>query len=254
VKPSCLFSLLSDLKGIFGTFAFILLVWQSWIVLANVPSIIAPSPLDVFTGLINNRSTLLGAAWDTLKIALLGLILGSVLGFLLACLAWSSTFISGLILPGVLVAQSVPVVAMVPVISRVIGYDVRSVIAITVLISFFPAYVFSRSGLTRLPAGAKDLFSVLGASRRDQLFRLAIPAAIPGLLTALRLSAANCVLATLVAEFLMGTQGLGFLIAFSAPRLDLQTGWGAALLALIISLSLFAIASSLEQRLRSRWL
>ncbi|NYY80289.1 hypothetical protein DMH27_05590 [Raoultella planticola] len=66
-------------------------------------------------------------------------------------------FISGLILPGVLVAQSVPVVAMVPVISRVIGYDVRSVIAITVLISFFPAYVFSRSGLTRLPAGAKDL-------------------------------------------------------------------------------------------------
>lgn len=254
MKLSRLFVLFSDLKGICGTFVFILLVWQAWIELAHVSSIIAPSPLDVFTGLMENWPTLLGAVWDTLKIALLGLVLGQALGFLLACLAWISPFIGGLLLPGVLVAQSVPVVAMVPVIARLIGYDIRSVIAITVLISFFPAYVFVRSGLNRLPAGAEDLFSVLGTSRRDKLLHLAIPAAIPGLLTALRLSAANCVLATLVAEFLMGTQGLGFLIAFSAPRLDLQTGWGAALLALMISLTLFAIASSLEQSLRDRWL
>lgn len=254
MKLSRLFRLFSGLKGIGGTFAFILLAWQAWIVLAHVPAIIAPSPLDVFNGLMENWPTLLDAARETLQIALLGLTLGSSLGFLLACLGWFSPFIGGLLLPGVLVAQSVPVVAMVPVIARVIGYDIRSVIAITVLISFFPAYVFVRSGLNRLPAGSEEFFSVLGASRRDKLLRLAIPAAIPGLLTALRLSSASCVLATLVAEFLMGTQGLGFLIAFSAPRLDLQTGWGAALLALMISLTLFSIASGLEQRLRNRWL
>jgi NitT/TauT family transport system permease protein len=141
VKPSCLFSLLSDLKGIFGTFAFILLVWQSWIVLANVPSIIAPSPLDVFTGLINNWSALLGAAGHTENRTA-----GSDGGprFPAESTWHEQHFYQRTDSAGVLVAQSVPVVAMVPVISTIIGYDVRSVIAITVLISF-SHYVFSRS-------------------------------------------------------------------------------------------------------------
>lgn len=231
----------------------ILAAWQCWIWLASVPRIVAPAPMDVLSGAISNWRGLLIALGQTMMVAIAGLIIGTVLGYCLALAAWVSAIISGLILPGALIAQSVPIVAMVPVIARVVGYDTKAVLAIAVLISFFPTYVLVRGGFDRPPAGSNDLFTVYGATRAQRFFRLALPSAMPSLLTAIRLAAANCVLATLVAEFLMGTKGLGYLIAFSAPRMDLQTGWAAAAIAVILSVLMFTMISALEEKWRERW-
>lgn len=234
-------------------FVAIVATWQSWIWLAGVPRIVAPAPLDVLTGALMNWRVLLTALGQTTLIALAGLVLGTAIGYGLALLSWVSVTIGGLILPGAMIAQSVPIVAMVPVIARVVGYDSKAVLAISVLISFFPTYVLVRAGFDHPPAGSNDLFTVYGATRSQRLFKLAVPSAMPTLLTAIRLSAANCVLATLVAEFLMGTQGLGYLIAFSAPRMDLQTGWAAATMAVILSVVMFTLISGLEEKWRERW-
>lgn len=231
----------------------IIAAWQTWISLAGVPRIVAPAPLDVLNGALANWQALLTAACQTMSIALAGLVIGTALGYVLALLSWVSAIVGGLILPGALVAQSVPIVAMVPVIARVMGYDTKAVLAIAVLISFFPTYVLVRAGFDRPPLGSNDLLTVFGATRSQRLVKLAIPSAMPSLLTAVRLSAANCILATLVAEFLMGTQGLGFLIAFSAPRMDLQTGWAAATIAIVLSVLMFTIFSAFEEKWRERW-
>lgn len=231
----------------------IVAAWQIWISFAHVPRIVAPAPLDVVHGALQNWQVLLTAAYQTMGIALSGLVIGSLLGYILALLSWVSVVIGGLILPGALIAQSVPIVAMVPVIARVMGYDTKAVLAIAVLISFFPTYVLVRGGFDRPPAGSNDLLTVFGATRLQRLTTLAIPSAMPSLLTAVRLSAANCILATLVAEFLMGTQGLGFLVAFSAPRMDLQTGWAAATIAVVLSVLMFTVFSALEEKWRERW-
>ena len=92
------------------------------------------------------------------------------------------------------------------------------------IITFFPSFVFTTAGLRDLPHGSQDLFSVLGASRRATLRRLALPAAVPNMAIALRLAAAHAILAAMIAEFLMGTTGLGYLFAVTKQEFLDRTG------------------------------
>ena len=232
-----------------GVLLLFVVVWQAWVSLLQVPAIVAPTPLDAVRGIAANWQTMLRATAFTLGAALLGLILGTALGASLAMLSWLNVFIAGFLLPVALVAQTVPVVVLVPVIARLVGYDVRSAITIAVIISFFPTFVFLRGGLSRTPAGSADLFTVYGASRWQRLLRLAIPS----LLAVLKITGPGCIFAALVAELLMGTPGLGFVISSSVLLLKLDVGWGAAAIALLISVFIFTLAVGMERRWRGLW-
>lgn len=231
----------------------ILAVWQVYVATQNLNAIVIPSPAAVAADLINHPDAYLGHAWSTIWVAAVGLVLGVTLGVTAAVLSWTSPMLSGMVTPPAMVIRSVPVVAMIPVIARILGYDIRTVLAITVIISFFPSFVFTASGLRDLPAGSSDLFAVMGSGRFTILRRLALPSAVPNLLVAVRLSAANCILAALVAEFLMGTQGLGYLFVRTRSELNMARSWGAALVATVLSVVAFILAARLEQRGRERW-
>jgi NitT/TauT family transport system permease protein len=136
---------------------------------------------------------------------------------------------------------------MMPVIARVLGYDRKTVVAAAILVSFFPTFVFVTSGMRALPAGSADVLTVLGASKLRFLWHLALPAAIPGLLVALRISAANCILAALVAEFLMGTSGLGRLFATAIVDFEVERAWAVAVIVTGISGCAFLAASWIER-------
>jgi len=122
-----------------------------------------------------------------------------------------------------------------------------------VLITFFPTFVLVASGLRALPPGTRDVFTVLGANRLTLLRLLVIPSAVPSLLTALRISSANCILAALVAEYLMGTAGLGRLFATSESRFDTAAAWAACLVATTVSVAAFLGSRRLERRVRDRF-
>jgi putative hydroxymethylpyrimidine transport system permease protein len=231
----------------------ILAIWQVYVSTQNLNSIVVPSPTAVFADVLTEPGAYLPHVWSTTWVAFVGLCVGVTLGIAVAVLSWLSPLLSGIVTPPAMVFRSVPVVAMIPVIARLLGYDIRTVLAITVIISFFPSFVFTLSGLRDLPAGSADVFSVLGSSRLTYLRRLALPSAVPNLLVAIRLSAANCVLAALVAEFLMGTQGLGYLFVRTRSEMDMARSWGAALVATVLSVSAFVLAARLEQWGRERW-
>lgn len=231
----------------------LLAIWQLYVSTQNLNAIVVPSPGAVFGDLITNPTAYLPHLWSTVRVALVGLVLGVSLGTGAAIVAWMSPLLSGMVTPPAMVLRSVPVVAMIPVIARLLGYDVRTIVAITVIISFFPAFVFTASGLRDLPNGSADVFSVLGAGRLSRLRRLALPAAVPNLLIAIRLSAANCVLAALVAEFLMGTEGLGYLFVRTRSEMNMGRSWGAALVATAVSVTAFMVAARLESWGRERW-
>jgi len=203
--------------------------------------------------LVDNHGMLLTELKYTIAVAALGLVLGMTLGLILAVAVWSSKVLGGFLIPVVVIVQSFPVVAMVPLIARVMGYDIKTVITIAIIISFFSTFILGRAGLDRHSAGAADVFRVLGATRRSFLWRLALPSAIPNLLIALRLCAANCILATLVGEYLMGTRGLGSLIAVAQSTQQLPLAWAAAVLASGVSIAAFFAASRIEKRGAKRW-
>ena len=231
----------------------LLIAWQAWVVLNRYNPIVMPTPTSVVADLATHPAIYLENVGITLAIAVLGLVLGMLVGTSLAIAAWFSPVASGLLNPLTVLFSSVPVVALIPVIARLLGYDTSTVLAIVVIITFFPSFVFASSGLRQPPPGAEDLFRVLGASRLDLLRRLALPAAMPNLAIAFKLAAAHAILAAMVAEFLMGTTGLGYLFAKTKSDFQTEQAFGASLVATVISATAFLAAGWVEKKVRERY-
>jgi NitT/TauT family transport system permease protein len=212
-----------------------------------------PRPLGVLQDLAAEPGIYWKNALYTVGAAIAGLLLGMALGTALAVLAWLSSVLEGLLTPLTVLFSSVPVVTLIPIIARLLGYDFSTVLAIVVIICFFPAFVFTTSGLRALPPGSADLFKVLGASTASALLRLALPAAVPNWMVALRIASANAILAAMVAEYLMGTAGLGFLFGETKADFNMERAFGATVVATAVSLLFFAAALRAERAVKERW-
>jgi putative hydroxymethylpyrimidine transport system permease protein len=225
----------------------LLVAWQVWIVAAHVPAIVAPAPAAVFGELVHDPQLYLGAASATIGVALAGLALGTLLGVALAIVVWLTPFAAAAMTFPALLVQSTPLVAMLPVIARLLGYGEQTVVAAATAITFLPTFVLVASGMRATPPGADAVFDALGSSRFARLVRLALPSAVPNLLVALRIAAANSILAALIAEYLIGAFGLGRLFADAQTQFLTPRAWAASLVATALSVAAYAAARRLER-------
>ena len=233
--------------------ALLVLAWEAWVAINRYNAIVMPRPYDVFADIVRNPDVYWRNARVTLGVAAFGLVVGMLVGTLLAIGAWWSRVLEGLLTPLGVLFSSVPIVALIPVLARLLGYNPSTVLAVVVLISFFPAFVFTSAGLRALPPGSADLFRVLGARRGTVLLRLALPASLPSWMIALRMAAAHSVLAAMVAEFLMGTTGLGYLFAATKSDFNMERAFGTSVVATAVSVACFVSAMVAERRVRERW-
>jgi len=231
----------------------LLVLWQLYVVITGFNAIVMPRPLGVLRDLVNEPGVYWGPALRTIAAAALGMALGLLLGTLLAVAAWLSRILEGLLLPLTVLFSSVPVVTLIPIIARLLGQDFSTVLAIVAIICFFPAFVFTASGLRALPPGAEDLFKVLGARTPVRLFRLALPAALPNWMVAVRITSGHAVLAAMVAEYLMGTAGLGYLFGETKADFNMERAFGTTAVATVVSMAFFLAATAAERRVRAHW-
>jgi NitT/TauT family transport system permease protein len=231
----------------YWTVAAFVLAWQLWSWLSGFNQIVVPPPALVFTDVAANLGAYLPDLGATLAMSAGGLLAGMALGTGMAVAVWASRIVSGMMTPLALVMRSVPVVAMIPVLARVLGYGWVTVLVITTVVSFFPAFVFVGSRLRTAPQATSDLMAVLGASRSTVLRLLLLPHAVPGLLVAFRLTAPTAVLAAMLAEYLMGGRGLGTLFAQSVSFYQVDRAWGTALVATVVSVACFVAARAVER-------
>jgi len=166
---------------------------------------------------------------------------------LLAVALWLTPFAAGVLTVPALLVQSTPLIATLPVLARLLGYGEQTVIAAAVLITFLPTFVLVGSGLRASPAGADGVFTALGAKRWSRLWLLALPAAVPSALVAIRIAAANSILAALIAEFLIGQSGLGRLFADAQSQFLTARSWSASLVATVLSVAAYFLARRLER-------
>ncbi|MBS0522511.1 MAG: ABC transporter permease subunit [Proteobacteria bacterium] len=253
MRPLPLRPLLVRLVEDYWGILLLLVAWEAWVMANSFNPIVMPTPTAVLGDLVSNPGIYFDNVGITLMIAAFGLVAGMLVGTGLAVVAWFSPIASGLLNPLTVLFSSVPVVALIPVIARLLGYDTSTVLAIVVIITFFPSFVFASSGLRQPPPGSEDLFRVLGASRLALLRRLALPAAMPNLAIALKLASAHAILAAMVAEFLMGTTGLGYLFAKTKADFQTERAFGASLVATVISASAFLAAGWVEKKVRERY-
>jgi ABC-type nitrate/sulfonate/bicarbonate transport system permease component len=234
-------------------FLLLLVLWEGWIAIGHLNAIVMPhswsAVADILAAPLDYAANI---AW-TLTIAITGLLIGVAIGTGIAVTSWCARIASGFLSIAALILSSVPVVAFIPILGRLLGYDTQSVLTIVAIICFFPSFVFTVSGLRALPPGGADLFATLGASRLALLRYIALPAALPNWMTALRLSAPTSILAAMSAEYLMATPGLGTMIHDAMAEFDSDRAIGGSLVAATLSLLCFGLASKAEAAIRSRW-
>ena len=235
------------------TVALLVAVWEIATVAGHLHSQIVPSPYTVARRLVSSPGIYGGPLGDTALTAGVGLVAGVAAGLFVACASWFAPLVAGVLTPLAVIVRSLPFVALVPILALVLGYGTVSAVTICGVVCFFPTYVLVSSGLRQLPAGASAYFAVAGSSRWQRFHRLALPAAATALMTSVRISAATSIAAALVAEFLMGTPGLAFLLETSLNDLDVVGVWAASVVAVAAALVAFLIASRLEDAVRNRW-
>ncbi len=228
-----------------------LLAWQG-LIWAGVSKFIVPSPRSVADAVVSDLGTFLAASGLTLYSAIAGLMIGTAAGVGVAILTWLSPVLRTFLATALIIMYSVPIVATIPLMARMFGYNQGTVLAVAALVSTFPAYVLTSSGMRATPPGSEDVLSVLGAGKLARLRHLALPSAIPNFLTAFRLNAAVALVAAVIGEYLTGVDGLGWLFNLAFFALEIPRAWAAAVLIIAFSVLAYAGAVWLEDRGRER--
>jgi ABC-type nitrate/sulfonate/bicarbonate transport system permease component len=230
----------------------LLIAWPTWLLVNGYSRAVAPSPLDVAGDIVLHPDVYVWPVVWTALFAIGGLILGMLVGVVMGVLVWMSPLVSGLLTPSALILRVVPVTAMIPILARLFGYGSGTVVVIVVILVFFPAFSLTISGMSSVPQSSRDLFAVLGSGLRSRVWRLHLPAAIPSIMLALRLSAPIAILGVLLAEYLLSGVGLGDLLQSSGDRLIYQRQWASALIATALSVVCFGLARTAERKVVDR--
>ncbi len=231
----------------------IVLAWQIWVLIADLNAIVMPSPGWVLWDIVTNPVLYLTSTAQTGLSAISGLSVGLIVGTLLAVAAWSSRLLAGFLTPLGLVLSSVPVVAFIPIIARLMGSGQPTVITVVAILTFFPTFIYVGAGLRSQPPGANDMVAVFGASPLARFVHLVVPSAVPNAMIALRLTIPEAMLAAILAEFLIGNRGLGYLFKDAVARFAMERAFGISLVVTLISIALFFAVQNAQHAIKARW-
>jgi NitT/TauT family transport system permease protein len=216
-----------------------------------LPSFLVPAPSSVAKALVSDASELYPALWSTTKAALGGFSISAALGTALAVLLSSSRRIERAIYPYAIFSQTVPVVAIAPLLVIWFGWD-RTALASAVIVSIFPVIANTLAGLRSTELALIDLFELYDSTPLDTLLKLRLPAATPQIFTGLRVAGGLSVIGAIVGEFITG-QGLGGSIAVARQLQRVDLIFAGILLASVLGLVLFGAVNLTAWLALRRW-
>lgn len=223
----------------------------------QIPAYLLPSPEQVATALWEKRSALGHAFWVTARAAVAGLAAAAVVGTALAILFSQSRLIRTALYPYVLFLQTVPIVAIAPLLITWSGYGQRTVILVSAIIALFPILSNVTAGLLALDPNHRDLFRLYRAGRWPTLLRLRLPTAMGHLALGLRISCGLAVIGAIVGEFFVGRgsdfPGLGAVMDRWLAMGKTDALIAAVLLSSLLGLAMFAAVNLLTDRLLGKY-
>lgn len=232
----------------------LLLIWEAaaqWSVIANALSIrdfLVPAPSAVCESLWSDRALLAADAWVTLREVLAGLALAATAGLLLAVLIHLSETARRAVYPLLVGSQTIPIVAIAPILVVWLGFGIAPKLVIVALVCFFPITVNALDGLRGTDPERVRMMSSLGASRRQVLVGLELPTALPSIFSGLRIAAAVAVIGAVFAEWAGSDAGLGHLIQLASAQLLTARVFAAIVVLSAMALALFWAIGAVERR------
>ena len=219
--------------------------------------LLEPPHAVVQVGFLNwdNFSEILRALWSSTRVAMIGLVIAIMLGFLLAIIMSQAKVAERAIFPYMVTLQAIPILALVPLIQFWWGTGQTSRVVVCVIISIFPIIVNTLFGLLSADKGVHDLFTLHNASRFTRLRKLMFPAALPAIFAGLRISAGLSVIGAIVGDFFFGKgdKGIGQLLRKMANDLNGEQLLAAIVMSSALGVSVFLLFGWLQNRAIGKW-
>ncbi|MFI1918902.1 ABC transporter permease [Nocardia sp. NPDC020380] len=241
--------------------SLILLValWYGFLKLYPQVGLVGKSPGDVWTYLVTGptsdtaRSVIFAEMRITLRDALIGFGSGLGAALVVAALFVGIPAVAQAFMPVAMLLRSVPLVALTPIIVLIFGRGLLGVTAMAAIVVFFPALVMIMTGLRSAPRQALELVAAYGGSRWTGLRMVAVPAALPSVFAAARISVPGALIGALLGEWLGSGTGLGAGLIRAIPTFQYNQLWASIALVTVVSVFAYAVVGVLENLVLARF-
>ena len=226
--------------------ALLLALWELAVWALDVPVFILPAPSVIWREAMTAWPSLLRHAGVTAQTVLLGFLLSLVLSLPIAmALSWSAV-LSNAIYPVLVLTQSIPKVALAPILIVALGTSELPRVIVTFLVAFFPLVVATATGLQSTPPELVELAQSVRASKWKTMYRIRLFYAVPFIFGGLKVATALAVVGAVVAEFVSANAGLGYLITSSMAFFKVPIAWAAMIVLSAMGILLFHIVGFIE--------
>ncbi len=231
------------------TVGMLLAFWQLYVQISGIRPTILPGPIRVISALLDYQEQILDHTRQTLLETLIGFGVALAAGFLFAVLLDLSPTLKRAIYPLLIASQTIPLVAIAPLLVIWFGYDIVPKIIVVWLVCFFPIVVAGVDGFAATDADTSRLLKSMGASQNQIFWKLRLPSALPYLFSGIRIAITYSVAGAILGEYVGAEKGLGIFIqrVKNSGRNDLV--FAAVLITALISILLFLAVSLIQRRL-----
>ncbi|HWL59632.1 MAG TPA: ABC transporter permease [Microbacteriaceae bacterium] len=252
-KPGAMIRAWNWVRGRSGAIVLLVIllaIWEAAVRIFNIPSYLLPAPSDAIVALVNGLGSgiLLTHTWVTLLEIMGGFAIAVLTAFVLAFAVTKWRWVEKSVLPLVFALQSVPKVALAPLILTWFGFGITSKLVTVALVAFFPLVVNLIAGIQSADSDRVDMFKALGASEWTIFRKLRLPNATPYIMAGLDIAIVFCIIGAIVAEFVGAQAGLGYLIQASAINLDVSMTFAILIILSALGLVLHAILTVISRR------
>jgi NitT/TauT family transport system permease protein len=232
--------------------AVVIVGWELAVAWLHVPKFILPRPSEIVVEIFQNWPVFWPEVLFTLQNVLLGFALAFVVSMVLGFAVAHWTIVNRALYPILVASQTIPVIAIAPVFIIWFGYGILPKVITTSLICFFPLTVNTVSGYASLDPDLDRLFRAYGTGPWKRFCKLSFPAALPHIMSGLKISATLSVIGGVIGEWIGSEHGLGYLIIQSSAQINTVRVFAAIALLALMGIALFS-AVSLIERLVTPW-
>jgi putative hydroxymethylpyrimidine transport system permease protein len=232
--------------------ALLIGIWELYVDLGGVESVILPAPHQVAKALYTDRALLWSNFLITAREVVLGILVAAVFGLACAVAIHFSKTLRRAGYPLLVASQAVPIVIIAPILAFWLGFGIVPKLIVIALVSFFSIVVTTLSGLRGVDADLIKLMRTFDASRLRTFLHVELPAALPGMFAGTKIAVAVSVIGAVFAESTGSNSGLGYLIQTSIPQLLAARSVAAVVILSVFAIALFALLS-LAERLALPW-
>jgi NitT/TauT family transport system permease protein len=230
--------------------ALLILVWHAGVVAFNVPPVILPRPGLVLDSTVANWRLIVSEGWITLLESLYGFVLAFALGVPLAVAIAGSRTLNLMFYPLLIATQSLPKVALAPLILVWLGTGMESKLAIAWLVAFFPIVVDTATGLRNTPAEFLDLATAVRASPFQTFWKIRFPAALPFVISGSKVAITLAVIGAVIGEFIGSNEGLGNLLLVANSQINIPLAFACLIGLAAIGIGLYGAVAAVELALK----